>query len=120
MLETLFAFQIKHFLADFTFQRWPWMFLNKGTYWHPGGLVHSGVHGLLTLLFMTMIGHSFWWVLWLALIESIIHYNIDWCKVNLNTKCGLTTEKPEFWELLGLDQLAHQLTYLWLAWLIVK
>jgi hypothetical protein len=45
----------------------------------------------------------------LAFFEGIIHYHIDYVKVrhgekNINTSC--------YWNHFGLDQLAHQLTYL--------
>jgi Protein of unknown function (DUF3307) len=108
---------IKHFIVDFPLQK-PYQWQNKGTYGHFGGILHASLHGLFTAL-------CFWWYaplacIWLGLMDSVIHYHVDWAKMNLNSKMGwgpLTHE--EFWWLLGLDQLCHAMTYVWLVSLVV-
>ena len=43
LLAALALLQAKHFLFDFVFQT-PYQLKNKGTYGHPGGLLHAGLH----------------------------------------------------------------------------
>ena len=98
----------KHFVADFPLQN-KYQYLNKGTYFHLGGVLHSGLHGLFTFvifIFFTPFSIAY------ALVDFVMHYNIDWIKVNINKKLGYTpTDHEEFWWLLGADQYLHQLTY---------
>jgi hypothetical protein len=55
-------------------------------------------------------------ILLVTVIEGVIHYHIDWAKVHFGIK---DQTKPLFWNQFGLDQLAHQLTYLGLAaWIL--
>jgi hypothetical protein len=116
-LTLLFLLFTKHFIIDFPLQtKYQWS--NKGTYLHPGGLLHSGLHGLAT--YFVFVSYAPYASIFLALIDFVIHYHIDWAKMNLNQKMGwgpLTHEK--FWWLLGLDQYLHALTYLGLVWLVV-
>lgn len=42
MVELLFWLFTKHFIVDFPLQAFPYQYQNKGTYGHPGGLLHSG------------------------------------------------------------------------------
>ena len=46
----------------------------------------------------------------LALLDFVIHYHIDWAKMNLSQ--GLTTDNHKFWIWLGFDQMLHYLTYI--------
>lgn len=113
MNDTLFLLWllfVKHFVVDFPLQQ-PYQYLNKGTYGHPGGLLHSGLHGLGTYLCL------FWFApiaaIYLAVADFVIHYHVDWAKVNINNKFGWgPTTHEQFWWLLGLDQLLHALTYI--------
>ena len=52
----------------------------------------------------------------LSLLDFIAHYHIDWCKMNYGNR-DITT--PAFWNHLGLDQMAHQVTYLLIAYLVI-
>jgi hypothetical protein len=110
MLEALLCLFIKHFICDFPLQASPWMYKNKGTYGHAGGLVHAAIHGSGT--FIALI---YWFGLsaWLfAIVDMIIHYHIDWAKMNISMKFDLKANNSEwFWILLGFDQLLHHLTY---------
>lgn len=111
LLLILILLQIKHFIVDFPLQK-PYQWMNKGTYGHPGGIVHSGLHGVFTLTILCFFTEPILAIV-LALADSLIHYHIDWLKMNINRKAGWKADKhEEFWTLLGLDQLLHQLTYL--------
>ena len=101
---------IKHLVIDFPLQG-PYQYLNQGTYGHPGGLLHSGLH-LLGTLVVFMIFTAWPTALILAVIDGVAHYHIDWSKVNVNKKFGWgPTTHEEFWWLLGVDQFLHLLTY---------
>lgn len=57
--------------------------------------------------------------IWLGLIDAVIHYHVDWAKMNVNAKYGWKPDThPEFWYLLGLDQFAHAVTYIGLVYLV--
>jgi hypothetical protein len=99
----------KHFLVDFPLQT-KFQYSNKGTYGHPGGILHAGLHGLGTYICI------FWFApvaaIYLALADMFVHYHIDWAKMNLNSKLGWSpTTHEQFWWLLGLDQYLHAVTY---------
>lgn len=107
----------KHFIVDFPLQH-RYQYSNKGTYGHPGGILHSGLHGIGTYLCL------FWYApiaaIYLGLVDMFIHYHIDWAKMNLNAKMGWGPNTHEqFWWLLGLDQFLHALTYILIVALIV-
>lgn len=110
VLGTMVLLQMKHFAVDFLLQtRYQWE--NKGTYLHPGGLLHAGLHGLGTLMVCVFINPSY--ALLLAGLDAVLHYHIDWTKVNINKAAGWRPDThSEFWDLLGADQMLHQLTYI--------
>ena len=92
---------IKHFLLDFTRRgQPPWMFLNKGTYGHPGGIVHALAHaiGSLPIFIWPMF-----WVHWpgqiqlvctLFVAELLIHYHMDWFKMWWGKRQGWSEHIP--------------------------
>ena len=107
----LFVFlllQVKHFLADFVWQT-NRMVVEKGVYGARHGIYHSLIQAAGTFLaFVWMhpvIGFA------TALVDFIAHYHIDWAKININKKYNYTPADKKFWFWLGLDQLAHQITY---------
>lgn len=107
----------KHLIVDFPLQP-RYQYENKGTYGHPGGLLHSCLHGVGTYLCLA------WWApmaaFFLAIADAVIHYHIDWAKVNINKRLGWgPTTHEQFWWLLGLDQFLHSLTYIGLVCMIV-
>lgn len=112
LLVGLVLFQVKHYLADFHWQT-PWMLSNKGLYGHPGGLAHAGLHGLLTLPVLVVIAPVMPVLFALLILAEIaVHYHLDWIKARRMTQRGIHENNPVFWRLLGLDQAAHQLTYI--------
>lgn len=100
----------KHFFVDFPLQtRYQWS--NKGTYGHWGGVLHSFLHGLGT--YFCVVWYAPASAPYLATVDYILHYHIDWAKMNLNKKLGWgPTTHEQFWWLLGLDQFLHALTYI--------
>ena len=110
-LITLFTlFTIKHFIVDFWLQK-PYHYENKGTYGHMGGIAHAVQHGLASVIILLLCDLTEF-IPFVFLFDTLIHYHIDWAKMNLNKYYGwgpLTSEN--FWIFLGLDQMLHQLTY---------
>ena len=112
--DILLAFAIltaKHTLADFFLQS-PYQYMNKGVYGHPGGLIHAAIHAALTtLVYLALTPPTLLLALLIPAAEFIVHYHIDWAKERIGKLGRWTTEDPEFWRALGVDQLAHNLTY---------
>lgn len=116
-LTILSALMFKHVICDFPLQT-PYQFMNKGTYSHPGGLLHVAVHAVGTLLalmffapLLTAIG--------LALLDAFIHYHIDWAKNRINRRFDLKASSGQgFWFTFGLDQYLHQMTYVLIVYLM--
>jgi hypothetical protein len=100
----------KHFIVDFPLQK-PFQWQNKGTYGHPGGVLHAWLHGVGTFLcFLYFVPVNLCFILWM--IDMTVHYHIDWAKMNINAKYGWgANTHEEFWILLGLDQFLHAITY---------
>lgn len=113
MIELLIALFTKHFIVDFPLQN-KFQYANKGTYGHPGGILHAFLHGISTwMIFAFMTPYAILY----GLIDMIVHYHIDWIKMNLNAKLGYgPTTHERFWWLLGLDQYIHSLTYIFLVY----
>lgn len=107
---------VKHFIVDFPLQK-PYHYLNKGQYGHPGGIQHALYHGAGT--FGALMIFNPFLAAFAGLVDSVVHYHVDWVKVKLNDHYGLKPDNSEkFWWLLGADQLAHALTYIAIvAWI---
>lgn len=105
----------KHFLADFIMQDSK-MVAEKGTYGAWGGIVHSAQHGFLT--FWILLIFNPFLALPLALLDAILHYHIDWAKMNLSH--DLTPNDHKFWVYIGADQLFHSLTYLGIVYVAIS
>ena len=119
LIACFVALFTKHFIFDFLLQR-PFQYLNKGTYGHPGGVLHSSLQAagtFIVLIFFLDVRI----VLAVALIDGVIHYHIDWAKVKINRHFQLKPDNSEkFWWLLGFDQYLHYLTYAGLLWSVLK
>jgi hypothetical protein len=118
ILLLAFLLFTKHFIVDFPLQtKFQWS--NKGTYGHPGGALHALLHyfgTFIVLFFFVPPGTA----ILLAFADGVIHYHIDWAKMNLNAKMqwGPNTHE-QFWWLLGLDQYLHAVTYIGLIAVVV-
>lgn len=114
------AFMVKHFVCDFPLQV-RYQYMNKGTYGHPGGIVHAGIHVIGTFLILLPFGVSLATAAFWGFVDGVLHYHVDWAKVQINKKYGLMPMNSEYyWWLLGADQLVHQLGYIWIIFMIVK
>lgn len=121
----LSIFILKHFIVDFLLQT-EYQWKNKGTFFHPGGVFHSLLHGLSTTFilfygidYLTDFGKPELIICFIiGNIDFLIHYMVDWGKININKKFNLIPEKTMFWVMLGLDQTLHLLTYVFIIFLI--
>lgn len=80
---------LKHFLVDGPMQT-AYQYANKGNWKHPGGYLHAGLHALGTFIaFLCIVENSWAGVIILysfAFFDFVVHYVIDWSKVNLTKK----------------------------------
>ena len=96
LAEMMFAaFAVKHFICDFPHGiQTPWMYLNKGTYGHLGGITHALVHVAASFDIFLVFGFilvvngfagsiPLMWGISCALLffEFLVHYHMDWFKV---------------------------------------
>jgi hypothetical protein len=109
VLFVFFILQIKHFIADFMFQT-DRMVAEKGIYGARYGIYHSLIQSAGTFLAFCWIHPAIGVIT--AFLDFLAHYHIDWAKININKKYNYTPADRKFWFWLGLDQLAHQLTYI--------
>ena len=117
MILLLTLLTIKHFIFDFLYQP-PFQWQNKGTYGHIGGIVHSGQHAFSSLAILLFFANPLT-AAFISGMEFVIHYHMDWFKMNFNAKKGWTaTTHNEFWILMGFDQLVHSLTYILMVYLV--
>lgn len=108
----------KHFVVDFLLQ-FPWHYNNKSKYGHPGGISHAFSHCLFTGMSLILVSlvftihWGFFLILFLAMLDGVLHYHIDWAKVKIKEHFGWgPTTHEEFWILTGFDQYLHALTYI--------
>ena len=119
ILFLLLLFQIKHWYADFKIQTYM-QTVKKGVWLDPVGMSHTGDHIWTTMLCLFLF--SFYHpipvltIVVVALLEGLYHYLIDYTKVKNGCK---DNTKPLFWKQFGLDQLAHQTSYLVIAWYLL-
>lgn len=120
ILALIFLFQIKHYYADFAIQTYA-QTVRKGIYKDPIGISHSVDHAWTTLIALLIFDIFFkplslMLMISITVVEALVHYHIDFFKVKYGTK---DNTQPLFWNQFGLDQLAHQVCYLVMAWYIV-
>lgn len=106
-MSFLYLLFIKHYIIDFVMQT-DEMVKQKGTYGAKMGLWHSGQHAIATMM-VAILFFSIPSAIIIGLLDGIIHYHIDYIKMRYGCR---DVTKPQFWNQLGLDQLAHALTYL--------
>jgi hypothetical protein len=119
LLFLLFLIQIKHCYADFVMQTYL-QTVKKGVWLDPTGISHTTDHMICTLIAMLVFSFfvpvSAFAIILVTLIEGIVHYLVDYGKVKYGCK---DNTKPIFWTQFGLDQLAHQVTYIWMIWYLL-
>ena len=107
----------KHWFADFVVQ-FDYMVQEKGMYGANGGVHHMLIHAILTYIIVWSLFNPTLAIL-VATVDGLVHYHIDWLKMNISRWRQLTIRDWEFWMWLGADQLAHALTYIVLTYWIV-
>jgi len=119
ILLLLLLLQVKHCYADFVLQTYM-QTIKKGVWLHPIGISHTTEHmicsALSLLIFSFFVPLNAFVIIFLILAEGLIHYIVDYTKVKYGCK---DQTKPIFWTQFGLDQLAHQMTYLWMVWYLL-
>ncbi|MDT8329392.1 MAG: DUF3307 domain-containing protein, partial [Roseovarius sp.] len=85
-------------------------------YWHPGGIAHAGLHALLSVAVLGWSPMTFGAILVGVTAEFVVHYHIDWTKEQLLKRLGWGQQEKAYWVLMGLDQCAHQVTYIAILW----
>ncbi|MDB2315481.1 DUF3307 domain-containing protein [bacterium] len=120
MNEGLFQFEIivsllflKHFLFDYVLQSKA-MLLSKHIYGRWSGILHAIAHGAGTFFVLSIT--SLTCALFFAVLDTVIHYHIDWIRGRYGSK-DVTSDC--FWVHIGLDQLAHGFTYIAITSVVV-
>ncbi len=107
--------QIKHMFADFFLQT-PKMLSGRGEYFHMGRAQHAGVHVVGSVIVFLLFGTPLIFILVIAALEWIVHFNIDFFKASYSDKKQLEPNQAAFWRAAGLDQCLHNLTYIAMVW----
>lgn len=119
VLFMLLLLQIKHCYADFVLQTYM-QTVKKGVWLDPVGISHTLDHMWCSLavlfVFSLFVPIGAIVIVGAVLVEGITHYLVDYTKVKYGSK---DQTKPIFWTQFGLDQLAHQLTYIWMIWVLL-
>ena len=119
ILALLTLLQIKHWYADFKIQTYM-QTVKKGVWLDPIGISHTADHiwcSLVALLvFSVIFPINVSLIIPIVFVEGILHYTIDYTKVKYGCK---DNTKPLFWNQFGLDQLAHQVCYMAMAYILI-
>lgn len=134
--------EVKHFLADFIFQTDRHIGKFRKVGWVLSLADHCSIHGLFTLAIVFALRPDLWW---LAVLDFVIHFIMDRIKASPDLlgrfkaldgegykMCQQDVDSPDpcevsyaqnclrsnklFWWSLGLDQLIHQFTGLYIAY----
>jgi hypothetical protein len=119
ILALLTLLQIKHWYADFKIQTYM-QTVKKGVWLDPIGISHTVDHIWCSLValfvFSLLFPINVSLIIPIVFVEGILHYTIDYTKVKYGCK---DNTKPLFWNQFGLDQLAHQICYMAMAYILI-
>lgn len=125
---------VKHLIADGPLQT-TYQVVNKGTFLHPGGLAHSGVHAGFTALVLAVwvpaagrgdlaVVDVATLIILICALEFVVHYTIDLTKSRIDAKYAwsarieieggetvLAVRSVNYFYAFLADQALHQLTY---------
>ncbi len=129
VLLLFLGFQLKHLIIDF-FLQGQYQYKNKGTYGHFGGILHSALHAIGTFGLLSLVDTIPGIVaVVLSLFEGLVHYHIDYLKVQYTKKCQWSELDAEnkclkifsnkYFLAIGVDQFLHQVTYIVIIGFIV-
>lgn len=128
VLILITCFLVKHFICDFPLQNIfdNWIIKNKGSRdsgeWVPPLITHVTIHAIVSFLILFLIFVQFdskflvqnaiWQKIALVtFLELVAHFVIDRLKADPDIGGRFKPDQIYFWWALGLDQLAHYLTY---------
>lgn len=122
LLVLLVLFSFKHFLADFPFQT---VYMlgkgKKGLDWILPLASHCLVHAGMSAIIIAVYNPAY---LWLTLVEFLAHFVIDRIKATYRLPAGQWENEmrgkylSQYYFAFGADQLAHQLTYILMIYLM--
>lgn len=115
-LGLLVLLQVKHLFADYFLQT-ARMLSGRDEYLHLGRVQHAGLHAAFSLLAFLIVGATLVPALLICLAEGIVHYHIDWAKGRHGAARAYGPQDAGFWRAFGVDQFAHQITYVAMIWL---
>lgn len=118
LLVVLAMLQFKHFVCDYLLQS-RYQLQNKGTYGHPGGILHAALHAMGTAAIFLVVTPVFWLGAAILAAECVFHYHVDWAKDRWIRMRGYTPVDRGFWLAIGLDQMLHQMSYIAIAAVLV-
>lgn len=106
-------FLMKHLLADFVLQS-SWIAGGKQQRegWLAPLTVHVSLHAALTGLILLILAPG---LVWLALVDFVVHFTIDRTKVIIEQRYEFKASQARYWWLFGTDQTLHHLTHLGFA-----
>lgn len=119
VLSLMVAFELKHFVADYTLQN-KWMIRGKGSFAMLGGYVHAGIHSVGTIAVLWLFGVSTGLIVVLTLAEFAIHYMLDFAKAHYGDNVSSKEQPRKFWAINGLDQFFHHMTYIGMVYVVVS
>lgn len=102
--------ELKHFIADY-FMQPGWILIGKGDFRRVGGYAHAGAHAVLTGAVLLLAGVPGTWLAGIVVAEFVVHYLLDYSKIQYSRGVHIDSEPARFWRLHGIDQIGHQLTY---------
>ena len=111
----IIGLELKHFVADYLLQP-GWILVGKGDFRKPGGYAHSGIHAAFSAIVLAIAGTPPIPLLAIIAVEFVIHYLLDYAKIQYSKSVHMDTQASRYWALFGLDQTAHQMTYIAMVW----
>ncbi|WP_421725906.1 DUF3307 domain-containing protein [Bauldia sp.] len=118
LLVVLTILEVKHFVCDYPLQT-TYQLANKGKYGHPGGILHSAIQAVGTMVAFIAVTPTLALGATIVVVEFLVHYHVDWSKDQIIRRAGFKVTDNAFWHAIGADQLLHHLTYLAIGGVLV-
>jgi hypothetical protein len=115
----LIGLEIKHYIADYLMQP-GWILSGKGDLRLPGGYAHAGIHAVFSFVVLLVFGTPLWLAAVLLAAEFVVHYALDYAKIHYSMGVHVDKNPSRFWALHGADQLAHQVTYAAMIYIVLR
>ena len=114
MAEILLLLLAKHIICDYFFQEAAG-YTKKHIYLHGHGIEHAALHAASTLFVLYVLPITTPVVV-VALLDGVIHYHIDWVKLNIQGPAPNIFRRVI---LTTIDQALHLATYIAFALMLV-